>query len=156
MILGGGMSSRLFQEIRENQGLAYSIYAFNYSFQDSGLFGIYAGTTPDKSNQLINSVKEQINKICKKIDKSELDRVKTQFQAGLLMSKESTSSRMQKLGSDIISYNKIISDKEIISKIRKITEKEISQLASKIFINTKTTFSAIGNVKNIKSFSKIN
>ncbi len=152
MILGGGMSSRLFQEIRENQGLAYSIYAFNYSFQDSGLFGIYAGTTPDKSNQLINSVKEQINKICKKIDKAELDRVKTQFQAGLLMSKESTSSRMQKLGSDIISHNKIISDKEIIDKIKRITEKEISQLASKIFINTKTTFSAIGKVKNIISF----
>jgi len=152
MILGGGMSSRLFQEIRENQGLAYSIYAFNYSFQDSGLFGIYAGTTPDKSNQLINSVKEQINKICKKIDKAELDRVKTQFQAGLLMSKESTSSRMQKLGSDIISHNKIISDKEIIDKIKRITEKEISQLASKIFINTKTTFSAIGKVKNIIPF----
>jgi len=152
MILGGGMSSRLFQEIRENQGLAYSIYAFNYSFQDSGLFGIYAGTTPDKSNQLINSVKEQINKICKKIDKAELDRVKTQSQAGLLMSKESTSSRMQKLGSDIISHNKIISDKEIIDKIKRITEKEISQLASKIFINTKTTFSAIGKVKNIIPF----
>lgn len=156
MILGGGMSSRLFQEIRENQGLAYSIYAFNYSFKDSGLFGIYAGTTPDKAEQLINSVKQQIIKICEKINKKELDRVKTQFQAGLLMAKESTSSRMQKLGSDIISYNKIISNHDIIETIKEIKEKDILQLAGKIFINTDATFSAIGKVKNIKTFSRIN
>ncbi len=111
MILGSGMSSRLFQEVREKRGLAYSIYAFNYANHDSGLFGIYAGTTPDKANELIDATKGEIEKICKKVTDKELARVRSQFEAGLLMSKESTSSRMQKLGNDIFCYGKIISDR---------------------------------------------
>jgi predicted Zn-dependent peptidase len=150
MILGGGMSSRLFQEVRENLGLAYSIYAFNYCHKDSGLFAIYAGTTPDKTNELISATKNEIKKICEKVSDEEMKRVKTQFQASLLMAKESTSSRMQKLGSDILSLDKIISDEEVMRKILKVKKSDVINFAEKIFTSSKPTFAAIGKVNGIK------
>jgi len=149
MILGGGMSSRLFQEIRENRGLAYSIYAFNYAHNDCGTFGIYAGTTPQKTNELVSATALEIKKVCEKITDQELKRVITQFEAGLLMSKESTSSRMQKLGGDILSYNRIISHDEIKEKISLVKKSNITKLAQEIF-SSKPTFAAIGKVKAVK------
>lgn len=149
MILGGGMSSRLFQEIRENRGLAYSIYAFNSCFNDSGIFGIYGGTTPDKCEEMINSISDEIKKICDKIEDVELARVKTQFCASLKMAKESTSSRMQRLGSDVLLFNKIYSDEDIIDKFKNITKKDIIKIAQQIF-SSKPTTAMIGKVKKIK------
>lgn len=149
MILGGGMSSRLFQEVRENRGLAYSVYAFNYTHHDSGIFGIYAGTTPDKANELIAATKSEINKICEKISDKELERVRSQFEASLLMAKESTSGRMQKLGGDILAYDRIISDKEILEKVLAVKKSDITKLAEKIFAGSKPTFAAIGKIKSI-------
>jgi len=152
MILGGGMSSRLFQEVRENRGLAYSIYAFNYAHHNAGLFGIYAGTTPDKANELIVATYDEMKKICEKVSDVEMQRVKTQFEASLLMAKESTSSRMQKLGSDILSYGRIISDKEVMEKISVVKKTDVTNFAQKIFNNSKPTFAAIGRVKALKNF----
>ena len=149
MILGGGMSSRLFQEVRENRGLAYSIYAFNYTYRNSGLFGIYAGTTPDKANELIQATCDEIKKICEEISDEEMKRVKTQFEAGLLMAKENTSSRMQKLGSDILSLGRIVPDREIMEEISQVKKSEIINLAQNIFNNSRATFAAIGKVKGI-------
>lgn len=149
MVLGGGMSSRLFQEVRENRGLAYSIYAFNYTHHDSGIFGIYAGTTPDKASELINATKKEIEKVCQDVSDKELERVRTQFKASLLMAKESTSGRMQKLGGDILAYDRIISDKEIMEKIMAVEKSDLTKLAQKIFDGSKSTFAAIGKVKNM-------
>ncbi len=155
MILGGGMSSRLFQEIRENRGLAYSIYAFNYAHYDSGLFGVYAATTPRKANELISATCEEFKKICEKISSKEIDRVRTQFQASLLMAKESTSSRMQKLGSDIFSYNRIISDKEVMQKVSAVTKNDILNFAQKTFYGSRPTFSAVGKIKSVMDYDKL-
>lgn len=148
-ILGGGMSSRLFQEVRENRGLAYSIYAFNYANSDSGIFGIYAGTTPEKTNELLDATCGEIKKICTKISNDEMKRVITQFEAGLLMAKESTSSRMQRLGGEILAHNRLISDKEVLKKVSSVTKKDVMNLAEKIF-SSKPTFAAIGKVKGVK------
>ena len=153
MILGGGMSSRLFQEVRENLGLAYSIYAFNSCYDDTGLFAIYAGTTPEKCDQLLETTKKEISKICQKITKEELQRVITQFQASLLMAKESTSSRMQRRGIDIVSLNKIVSDDEINKALQEITLKNLTDFAQETFYNSKPTIAMIGKVKKIKDFS---
>lgn len=146
MILGSSMSSRLFQEIRENRGLAYSIYAFNYAQNDSGIFGIYAGTTPEKTDELLMATKEQLNKICDNVKNSELARVRAQFEAGLLMAKESTSSRMQKLGSDILSHNRLISNDEILQKVNEVKKSDITQLAQNIF-DSKVTCATVGPMK---------
>jgi predicted Zn-dependent peptidase len=149
MVLGGGMSSRLFQEVRENRGLAYSIYAFNYTHNDSGIFGIYAGTTPEKTEELISATKKEIEKIGKKISDKELERVYNQFEASLLMSKESTSSRMQKLGGDILALNRIKTDKEVMEKVRAVSKADLRNLSDRIFAS-KPTFSAIGKIKDLK------
>jgi len=152
MILGGGMSSRLFQEVRENLGLAYSVYAFNSCYCDTGLFAIYAGTTPEKCNQLLATTKNEIEKICQKITKEELQRVITQFQASLLMAKESTSSRMQRRGIDIISLNHIVSDAEIHEQLAEVSLKNLTDFASEIFYKSDPTIAMIGKVKKVKNF----
>lgn len=151
MILGGGMSSRLFQEVRENLGLAYSIYAFNYSYCDEGIFGIYAGTTPEKTNQLIKATQDEILKICEKITDEELKRAVTQFEAGLLMAKESVSGRMQKLGAHILSRGRIIQSKEIIEIVSALEKEDIVNFARNVFQGP-TTFAAIGKVKELTAF----
>lgn len=153
MILGGGMSSRLFQEVRENLGLAYSIYSFNSCYYDCGLFAIYAGTTPSKANKMLETVKQELLKITKKISNQEMQRVITQFEAGLLMSKESTSSRMQKLGNDLLIFNRLINDDEMIEKLKKINLTKLTDLANNIFFGSKPTMAVIGEVKKINEFS---
>lgn len=155
MILGGGMSSRLFQEVRENRGLAYSVYAFNYSHCDSGLFGIYAGTTPEKVNELLTATRGEIKKICEKVTDAELQRVRSQFEASLLMAKESTSTRMQKLGGDILSLDRLVSDEEVLKKVMAVKKSDVTKMAEKIFATKNPTFAAIGKVSKIKKFAAI-
>jgi hypothetical protein len=159
MVLGGGMSSRLFQEVRENLGLAYSIYAFNYTHLDSGIFGIYAGTTPEKTNELLKATCKETLKICEKITDKELQRVRTQFEASLLMSKESTNSRSQRLGSDVLSYGRLISDKEILDKVPDVLIINHSELnhdyvkeVEKINISYKKYNREAANAHNLKTY----
>ena len=154
-ILGGGMSSRLFQEVREKRGLAYSVYAFNYCNSDSGIFGIYAGTTSDKANKLIEVVGDELIKTTDKITDVELKRSITQYKANLLMMLESTNSRSQKLGNDILCYGRIIDHSEIIEKISAITKKDLTNFAAKVISGSKPTFSAIGKVKGLSNYNKI-
>ena len=142
------MSSRLFQEVREKRGLAYSIYAFNYANSDSGSFGIYSATNPEKSNELIKVTLEELNKITNNISDEELDRAKSQLTAGILMSSESNNNRSQKIGSDILIHNRVRPYDEIVKKILDIDKKDVINLAQDIFSSNKT-FSAIGKVKNI-------
>ena len=150
MILGGGMSSRLFQEVRENRGLAYSIFAFNSNSSDSGLFGVYAGTTPEKTKELIEATHVELKKIAKEsVTEAELNKVVTQYEAGLLMAKESTSSRMQKLGGDILAYQRVITDEELINKISSLRKSDVGEVAKEIFESSTLTFAAIGEVNKI-------
>lgn len=154
-ILGGGMSSRLFQEVREKRGLAYSVYAFNYANFDAGLFGVYLGTTEDKANQAIGVVGDEILKITDKITDEELKRVVTQTKAGLLMAKESVIGRSQKIGGDVLAYGRIISEQEILEKISAISKKQITNFAANMIANSKYNFSAIGKIKNLDDYHKI-
>lgn len=155
MVLGSGMSSRLFQEVRENLGLAYSIYAFNYAHHDSGLFAIYAGTTPEKTNELLKATCQEINKVCHTITDKELDRVRAQFEASLLMAKESSNSRSQRIGSEILGRGRLIDDQEVLDKIMSVKKSDVSDLATKIFTGSKPAFSAIGKVEDIVSYDEI-
>ena len=143
-ILGGGMSSRLFQSVREDLGLAYSIYAFNYSNADSGIFGIYCGTDPQKSSKMLDAVKQEIQKIINNVSKKELDRTINQITAGLLMSRESSHNRCQKLGSDILTKGRIVSHEEIIKKVSQISIDDVQNFAQNIFSKSDNTFVALG------------
>lgn len=149
LILGGGMSSRLFQEIRENLGLAYSIYAFNSNYEDAGTFAIYGASDISKANKMMDSINLEVEKATKKITEKELQKVKTQFKASLKMAKESTSKRMQKIGSEILIFNKIFSDQEIIEKFEDISIKDIKNIAQKIFASKQTKV-VMGELKKAK------
>jgi len=147
MILGSGMSSRLFYEIRENLGLAYSVYAFNSCYSDAGIFGIYGGTSIEKLDLFLQATKQELQKICQNITDAEMQKVQTQFLAGLAMAKESTNARMQRIGSDILDYNKIYSDQELINEFNNNTKLDVSNLAGKIFAGS-PTLAVLGEVKD--------
>jgi predicted Zn-dependent peptidase len=147
MILGSGMSSRLFQQIRENLGLAYATYAFNSCYCDSGVLAIYGGTAVDKLSLFLQATKEEISKIQQHISDSEMQKVQTQFLASLAMAKESTNSRMQRIGNDILDYNKIYSDQELIDEFMSINKQAVYDIAQQIF-STKPTLAVLGDIKN--------
>jgi len=102
---------------------------------------------------MIDLVAVEIKKICQQVSVQEIERVKTQFKAGLKMAKESTSSRMQRLGSDILIHDKVISDDEIIEKFQDLTQEDILDFAQKTFAS-ESTVAMIGSVKNVKKISK--
>lgn len=154
-ILGGGMSSRLFQEVREKRGLAYSVYSFNSSSFDSGVFGVYLGTTQDKVNQAIGVIGEEMLRITNNITDQELKRVMAQTKAGLLMAKESILSRSQKIGSDVLAFDRIVFEDEILERISAISKKDITNFASKMIGGSKLNFSAIGKIKDIDDHQTI-
>ncbi|MFC1658979.1 M16 family metallopeptidase [Pseudomonadota bacterium] len=144
-ILGGGMSSRLFQRIREELGLVYSIYSFSSSDIDCGLFGIYAGTTPENLDKVVNASGEELLKIAEKIEEEELSRSLAQFKASLLMSMESSISMSQKIGSDILCFGKVRTKEEILDKLNSITTKDLKDSMEKLLDGGARTISSIGS-----------
>lgn len=131
-LLGGGMSSRLFQEVREKRGLVYSIYSFVSAQKDTGTFGVYAGTDPDKINELLPVVAEQLHLITKDVSLEELNRAKAQLRSSLFMSQESTMSRAEKLAFNQLMYNRIIPNAEILERIEAVTQDDIKRLAKQL------------------------
>ena len=133
-ILGGGMSSRLFQEIREKRGLVYSVYCFNSMFSKTGLFGIYAGTEAKDVPCLMPVVVDEIKKVCnEKVSEKELIRAKTQIKASLKMGLESSSSTAEVLARQLLMYGKTFSINELVDKYEAVTVEGIRDWAQKLF-----------------------
>lgn len=144
-ILGGGMSSRLFQEVREKRGLVYTISSFETSFSDGGIFGIYAGTAPESLNELDKVVEAELNKITQEVQDEEMEKTISQIKAGLLMSQESTTSRAQKLASNILTHGRYIPNEELISKFQAVSKEDVKNTV-KSAISSKQTRVIYGNV----------
>jgi len=121
MVLGGGMSSRLFQVIREKMGLAYSVYSFISSYQDTGLMGFYAATSPDQSEKLLEFMQYEIGNILKGITTEELNRAKALLRSGVVMSLESTSARAERAARDLVIYGKILPISDLIEQIDNVS-----------------------------------
>jgi len=155
-ILGGGMSSRLFQEIRENRGLAYSVSSFNSSYLDSGTFTVYSATSPEKINELINAVCDEMKKATSDISEAELKKSKAQAKAGLLMAQESCNNRADALGRRLICYNRYISNQEILDKMNSTTVTDVKEVLEKIITSSKPTIAAIGKLDKLESYNDIN
>ena len=143
MILGGGISSRLFQEIREKRALAYSVGSFVSSYHDTGLFSIYASTAPDKIDELYLSLEGEIEKICESISEDEVRRVKSQIKSAFLMSVDSASYKSEEVGKNYALFEKIIKPEEVISLIENLQIDDILSLSEKIF-SSKMTRASIG------------
>ena len=153
-ILGGGMSSRLFQEVREKRGLVYSIYSFNDPFRDDGLFGIYAGTGPEHLKELMPVVIDEIKTMTSSITDAEMARAKAQIKAGMLMARESIMTRADQQGRHMIYFNKPFDAHKLVERIEAVTAKDITDLAKVIF-SSEPTLAAIGPLSNLLPVEKL-
>ncbi|MDR3521173.1 MAG: pitrilysin family protein [Acidocella sp.] len=153
-LLGGGMSSRLFQEIREKRGLVYSIYSFTAPANDGGLFGIYAGTGESEAAELMPVTLEELAKVQLDVTAAELNRARAQLKAGLLMSLESTGSRCEQLARQWQIFGRVIPAAETVAKIEAVTEAEIRKVAAKIFAS-RPTVAAIGPIGQVPRIGNI-
>jgi len=155
-ILGGSISSRLFQEIREKRGLVYSISSFAQFYQDAGTFGIYLGTSSDKIAELIKVMSEEIAKICDDITQDEIDRCLAQVKASLYMNRETIDSWTGILASNYSYYGRYITMEEITLGYKSVTKAELSEIAKKIFTKAKPiTITALGDVSNLPDYQQI-
>jgi len=146
-ILGGGISSRLFQSIREEKGLAYSIYSYQTNYSDGGLFTIYAGTRPTNTAQVIDLIWQNILELKNKgIVASELRKTKEQLKGGLLLGLESSSSRMSRVGKMEITLGKYITLDEVVAKIDKVTLEDLEHIGKSLFATNNVSFTALGPV----------
>ncbi len=143
-ILGGGMSSRLFQEVRENRGLCYSVYAFHWAFSDSGIFGIHAATGEEELPELVSVIAAELGKAAERIGQQEIDRARAQTRAQLLMAQESPAARAGQLGRQIMLYGRPIPNQEMLDRLAAITPERLVDLAGRMFFDSKPTISAIG------------
>lgn len=144
-ILGGGLSSRLFQEIREERGMAYSVYSYHSAFVDCGLFAIYAGTRPTNSKAVVECILSELSKLKRMgISESELARTKAQIKGSLYLSIESVSSIMSRLGKNELSFNRIISIDEVVDKITKVSTSDVKRLAETMLDPEVLTLTTIG------------
>ena len=154
VILGDGMSSRLFQEIREKRGLVYSISSFIDSYADSGLFGFHAGTGPELIAELIPVLCGELVRASGSFTSEEINRAKAQFRAQNVMALESTFRRAEKLGHQLIKYGRTISLDEILAKIDAVDAAHLDTLAKRIF-SSKPTFATVGPLGKVENFDAI-
>jgi predicted Zn-dependent peptidase len=151
-ILGGGMSSRLFQEVREKRGLCYSVYAFHWAFADSGIFGVAASTGEEEVADLMPVVVEELRRATETISDEEVIRVRNQIRAGLLMSLESPSSRAGQLARQQILWGRTIPLAETVERINRITADRVKQVAKQIFSSGEVSLAGIGPVAHLPDF----
>jgi len=154
-VLGGGMSSRLFQEVREKRGLAYSVFSFASSYIDGGLFGVYAGTAPSEIDELVPVLAEEILKVGEKVGAEEVARARAQLKSGLLMSLESSSSRCERLGRHILIFGRTLPIEELIEKIDAITEVDVMRVARRLFSKSNLTVATVGPDSGMESYDRI-
>jgi predicted Zn-dependent peptidase len=147
-LLGGGMSSRLFQEIRERRGLVYSIYSFAHPFRDSGLFAVYAGTGEKEAAELVPVTLEELRRVQRDVTREELDRAKAQLRAGLLMSLESTGSRAEQLASQLRVHGRVVPVEETKAKIAAVTVEQVQEAAAAAFRGA-PTLAALGPARQV-------
>ena len=154
-LLGGGMSSRLFQEIRENRGLAYAVHTFSASYSDGGLYGIYAGTGADQLDELVEVTASEIHKVTEEIYEDELARARSQLKAGMMMSLESSSSRCEQLGRQMHIFGRPLSLGEIVGKIDEVTRDDATAVADRLFRNSHPVVAALGPIERLESYPQI-
>ncbi len=153
-LLGGGMSSRLFQEIREKRGLVYSIYSFVSAYRDGGLFGIYAGTGEAEVDELIPVACDQVARLARDIAEPEVERAKAQLKASILMSRESTGSRCEQLAQQILTFGRPIPVSEVLAKVGAVEASGLGRLAQRLIAGP-LTFTALGPVGRVEVFDRL-
>lgn len=154
-VLGGGMSSRLFQEVRENRGLCYSIFSFAWGYADSGLFGVYAGTGADDLPELIPVVADELTRITGDAGEQEVDRARAQLKAGLLMSLESSSARAEQIARQELVFGRVLPISELIDRVDAVDAARVRALAERLFQHAAPVVAAVGPVEKLAPYEEI-
>ena len=153
--LGGGMSSRLFQEIREKRGLCYTIFAQGGAYSDTGLLTIYSGTSADSLKDLSDITISEMKRMAIDFEQIELDRARVQMKAGLLMGLESASARAERLARMLTIWDRIPTLDEIVKKIDAVDLNDVRHFSDSIISNKKPTLSTYGPISNGVPFNQI-
>ena len=147
-ILGGNMSSRLFQEIREKRGLAYSLYSFLSAYMDTGLMGVYVGTDPSQVNHVLQIVNREIRKIRNgEVSKSDLSAAREHLIGGVLLGAENTDVRMMRLARNDYVFGRYVSYDELVGKLQEVTVDEVVAVAKDTFQNDEVSLVTLGQTK---------
>jgi predicted Zn-dependent peptidase len=152
--LGGGMSSRLFQEIREKRGLVYAIYSFTHAYSDGGLFGVYAGTGEEEVEELIPVLCEEIRKLADGLAPAELERARAQLKAGLLMSLESTTARCEQQAAHMLVFGRPLDLGEMVARIDAVDAEAVRRVAWRLRA-APPTLAALGPISRIEPYGRL-
>ncbi len=150
-VVGGGMSSRLFQEVRELRGLCYSIYAFHVPYSDTGMFGLYSGTDASDVPELMRVVVDEIANAAEAITEAEVARAKAQMKAGLLMALESSSARAEQLARQMIAYGRPIPLDEIVARIEAVDVDSARAAGRELLCRSRPAIAALGPDPGLES-----
>ncbi len=153
--LGGGMSSRLFQEIREKRGLAYSVYAYSQQFAGTGTIGFYAGCNPTKAVEVVEIIREVLSDVADHgMSHEEIERAKGAVRGSLVLSQEDSGSRMSRIGKNEIVYGQVMDFDDILKAISRVSAEDVREIASEYLTKT-PTLALVGPFKNPAKFEKV-
>ena len=151
--LGGGMSSRLFQEVREKRGLAYSVYSYHAQYADTGLFAVYAGCVPRKVDDVLAICRDEIAKVADAgITADELERGKGQLRGSMVLGLEDTGSRMSRIGKAELVYGEQLSVDQVLARIDAVTLDDVSAVAADVLTAT-PTLAVVGPFDEARDFT---
>ncbi len=154
-LFGGGMSSRLFQEVREKLGLCYSIYSSSWSFDDTGMLAIHAATGKDMLGKLIDVLHRELDRAATTLpDQREVDRAKAQMKAGLLMSLESSGARAEQMARQLLLFDRIVPSAELIERVDAVTPAAIRQFAERMVQEAPPSVVVVGAGKKGDAFAR--
>ncbi len=155
-VLGGGMSSRLFQEVREKRGLAYAVYSFTSSYVDGGTIGVYAGTGASELATVVPVIADELTKLASAhVDAAELSRARAQLKAGLMMSLESSMARCEQLGRQMLIFGRPIPPAELLAEIDAVDAAALADFARRMLEAGPPVVSAIGPIASLESYDAI-
>jgi predicted Zn-dependent peptidase len=156
-LLGGGMSSRLFQEIREKRGKAYSVYSFSSSYKDVGYTGVYAGTSLESTEEVVELITRELKKLAAgEITSAELKRTQGQLVGSTMLGLESTDSWMSHIARNEIYFGKAITTDEICERIRAVTRDDVIDLAQRLFVGNGMTLTLLGDFDDTFRIENLN
>ena len=149
--LGGGMSSRLFQEAREKRGLCYSIYAFSHSYRDTGMIGVYSGTAEEKAGEVAPIVAAEIEAMALGATEEEAARARAQLKASLLMGLESPHARCEMMAAHLYAFGRVLGIEELIARVDAVDAGVLKRFAERLCRQGNPAIAAVGPVKRLES-----
>jgi predicted Zn-dependent peptidase len=154
-VLGGGMSSRLFQEVRERRGLAYSVYSFSSALMDTGMFGIYAGTSPDQADELSQVIAQELKKVCDNVGGGEFERARAQLKASTLMALESSGSRVEQFARQLFVFGRIMPMTELVEKLNAVTIGQVQDAARSLLEPGAMSLGVVGPKGTLRDYDHL-